>query len=420
MELQRTVTILLPDDSDLRRTLAAFTEVQQAVSAACFAGGEPLGAIGLQRLVYHQVKGRLNSQMTISALRLVAGAYASARKGRARRLRLEAARKARCVRKGWACKERPIKPLSVCRFTRPAALFLVGTRGRDADFRADGTLAIWTVAGRKRLPYTIPAALRPLFAAARAIDSITVIERNGRLYGRVAVTLDIPEPAGTCPVGVDLNETNAVVAVDAEGRELFVTGLAVKVANRRTAHTVSRLQARKATRKAAGQDTRSVRRVCKRLSRRRARRTRDFARCTAKRLVAWAPKDAVLVFEDLSGLGAPERGLKKGPALRRRLALWQHGAIRHAVANKAQLAGVRIAEVDPAYTSQTCNGCGRRGIRKRHAFTCPACGYTAHADLNAARNIRDRFVQFRLDREPSISPEARSPETGKPPALSVG
>jgi len=231
--------------------------------------------------------------MTISALRLVAGAHAGAVRNRRRRLR-----------KGWTSRERAIKPLSVCQFTRPAALFLVGTRGRDADFRADGTLAIWTVDGRTRLPYTIPPALRSMFAAAQEIDSVTVIERQGRLYGRVAITLDVPEPAGTSPVGIDLNETNALVAVDAEGRELFVTGLAVKVQNKRTARAVSRLQAKKATRKAADQDTRSVRRVCKRLSRCRARRTRDFARCTAKRLVAWSPADAVLVFEDLGGLGA--------------------------------------------------------------------------------------------------------------------
>ena len=86
--------------------------------------------------------------------------------------------------------------MGVCRFERPAALFLVGERGRDADFRADGTLSIWTVAGRKRINYTIPPALRPLFEAAKEIDSVTVIERKGKFYGRVALTLEAPEPSG--------------------------------------------------------------------------------------------------------------------------------------------------------------------------------------------------------------------------------
>jgi len=34
--------------------------------------------------------------------------------------------------------------MGVCRFERMAAMFLVGVRGRDADFRKDGTLSIWT------------------------------------------------------------------------------------------------------------------------------------------------------------------------------------------------------------------------------------------------------------------------------------
>ena len=100
-----------------------------------------LARVELQRVVYEQVKGTLSSQMTITALRLVAGAYASAKRNYARRVRAEAKRKARREAKGWTYKARTIKPVSVCRFERQAALFLVGERSRDADFRADGTLS---------------------------------------------------------------------------------------------------------------------------------------------------------------------------------------------------------------------------------------------------------------------------------------
>lgn len=382
METQRTLTILLPDDSDIHQTVLAFQQVQQELSAPCYNAGHPLGPLALQRTCYHQIKGTLNAQMTISAMRLTAGAYASARSN-----------------------GKPAKhPFA---FRRARALFLIGKRGRDADFRADGTLSIWTVAGRKRVSYTIPDYFYPMFEAATELDSLTVTVRNGKLMGRLTVTLPVPEPAGVIPVGIDLNETNALVAADPDHRTLFISGKAIKVKNRRTFKTRNRLKRKLAAKKAERRSTRSVRRTLKRLGRQQSNRTATFAKRVAKTLVTWAPANAVLVFEDLH-LPQPERGKMKGTSIRRRLSEWQRGAIRRAVESKAQLAGLAIAEVNPAYTSKTCSRCGLRGKRKRHAFTCPHCGFTEHADVNAAYNIRDRFTAFRGSGLMSSSPEAQS------------
>jgi hypothetical protein len=84
------------------------------VSEVAFNGAKPLRTVELQRAVYDQVKGTLSSQMTITALRLVAGAYASAKRNYARRMQAEAKRKARCEAKGWADKPRHIKGLWAC------------------------------------------------------------------------------------------------------------------------------------------------------------------------------------------------------------------------------------------------------------------------------------------------------------------
>lgn len=405
MQIQRTVTILLPDDADLKATIAAFRGVQQVVSPIAFCNGKPMSAMKLHRACYQDVKGTLNSQMTITALRLVVGAYTSSLSNRKRRLKKEAKRKARHLARGWNYKPRQIRPLGLCDFKNPMAMFLVGNRGRDAGFHKDGVVSIWTLAGRKHIAYTVPDNFRPMFDSAVEIDSVTVIERGGKLLGRVALTREILAPANISPVGIDLNETNALVAVDAGGRELFITGHATKVRNRRTADVVGRIQKKLATHKARKHDTRSVRRVLKRLGRRRSRRTQDFARVAAKTLCRWAPQDAVLVFEDLQ-MQQPEKGLTRGARLRQRLSLWQHGAIRDAVTNKAQLMGLGVTFVDPAYTSKNCSRCGLRGVRKRHSFVCPHCSHWQHADINAATNIRSKFVQLRLDGALSIAPEA--------------
>ncbi len=56
---------------------------------------------------------------------------------------------------------------------------------------------------------------------------------------------------------------------------------------------------------------------------------------------------------------------------------------------KAAWAGRRAVAVPPAYTSQTCSGCGvivKKGLSVRWHF-CPECGTSLHRDHNAAKNI---------------------------------
>ncbi|HEU4782306.1 MAG TPA: transposase [Ktedonobacterales bacterium] len=59
------------------------------------------------------------------------------------------------------------------------------------------------------------------------------------------------------------------------------------------------------------------------------------------------------------------------------------------LAAKAAYAGRRVVAVPPAYTSQTCSGCGvvvTKGLSVRW-HSCPDCGTSLHRDHNAARNI---------------------------------
>ena len=64
------------------------------------------------------------------------------------------------------------------------------------------------------------------------------------------------------------------------------------------------------------------------------------------------------------------------------------------LAFKAVCAGKRAVAVPPAYTSQTCSGCGvivHKGLSVRW-HSCPDCGTSLHRDHNAAKNI-ERFGQ---------------------------
>lgn len=75
------------------------------------------------------------------------------------------------------------------------------------------------------------------------------------------------------------------------------------------------------------------------------------------------------------------------------------GRIRSMTKYKAVWAGGECVEVDARHTSQRCSECGKHpqdaeatehlphGRVTRNRFICPLCGYEAHADINAARNV---------------------------------
>ena len=60
---------------------------------------------------------------------------------------------------------------------------------------------------------------------------------------------------------------------------------------------------------------------------------------------------------------------------------------------KAERAGIPLVKVDPRHTSQACSQCGSVDARSRKTqaeFRCVDCGHRAHADVNAAINIKRR------------------------------
>ena len=85
----------------------------------------------------------------------------------------------------------------------------------------------------------------------------------------------------------------------------------------------------------------------------------------------------------------PGKGAKAKAGLNRVILDTGWGSLRTMLEQKAP----RVIAVNPAYTSRTCHACGVESSRSRFSrdrFRCVACRHAAHADLNAARNIRRR------------------------------
>jgi putative transposase len=74
---------------------------------------------------------------------------------------------------------------------------------------------------------------------------------------------------------------------------------------------------------------------------------------------------------------------------------------------KAEEAARTVVEVDSRFSSQECSRCGHVAgeSRWRRRFCCVGCGYSNHADVNAALVIRGR-AQLARKSEPYPAEEA--------------
>jgi putative transposase len=80
---------------------------------------------------------------------------------------------------------------------------------------------------------------------------------------------------------------------------------------------------------------------------------------------------------------------------RRDLHNWNFYQLEQFITYKAQAKGIKVEYVDSRYTSQKCSRCGyisRSNRQFQSIFKCKQCGFSLNADLNAARNIRQNYL----------------------------
>jgi len=188
-------------------------------------------------------------------------------------------------------------------------------------------------------------------------------------------------------LGVDLGVVNLATTSDS------TTHSGEQIESCRTCYAKrrQRLQQAASACQQGGKRPKTIRRALKRLAHREARFRRDVNHRISKTLVAVAQGTVRgIALEDLQDIRARSRFQR---SQRARMTGWAFAQLRSFVEYKAVLAGIPVILVDPAYTSQECNVCTHRAKANRRGqavFSCHRCGYTTHADINAAQNIRKR------------------------------
>ena len=133
----------------------------------------------------------------------------------------------------------------------------------------------------------------------------------------------------------------------------------------------------------------SAKRKLKRLSGYEKRFSLNENHKIAKQLVTM-PYD-IFVLEDLKGI---HKQKSKGKIINKWLSNWSFWQLEQLLTYKAEALGKQIVKVDARYTSQKCSRCSLidKSNRKGSHYVCERCGYREHADVNAAKNIRNNFI----------------------------
>ncbi|MCW3100015.1 MAG: transposase [Chthonomonadaceae bacterium] len=151
---------------------------------------------------------------------------------------------------------------------------------------------------------------------------------------------------------------------------------------------------------------RKAKKVVRRVNERIKNRRHDFVHQTARRLVNRFGLIAVEELQIDNMIRCPKatpnpdnegeflpNGAAAKAGLNKSIADAGWGMFRYALTYKAESAGRVVVNINPAYTSQDCSGCGYRPpkedqktLRDRIHF-CPRCGLTLDRDTNSARTL---------------------------------
>jgi IS605 OrfB family transposase len=342
------------DHAALLRTLETFNAACNAIADVAHEHRQA-NKIALQKLVYYDIRERfgLSSQMVIRAIAKVSEAYK---------------------------RDKKIKPT----FRLHGAMTY---DKRICTFPTPDSVSLLTLDGRVVVPFRFGAYAEGMLQRTRGQCDLLYRKHSNTFF--LAITVDAPEPTPDDTsdyLGVDLGVITLAATADGEFLNHSTGPKHAHINQVRARYSRFRAKLQK-------KGTKSAKRLIRKRGGREKRFGRDINHCLSKALVQTAKgTQRGIALEDLQGI-RERAGKTVSKRQRSVLHSWAFFQRRTFIAYKAALAGVPVVCVNPAYTSQTCSRCGhceRANRRSQAKFLCVSCGYSAHADLNAAANIRDR------------------------------
>ncbi len=245
--------------------------------------------------------------------------------------------------------------------------------------RTAGTVSIAVLDARIVMSFVIGDHHRHLLQ--NRLRQADLVQRDSVFY--LMVVAEVAQPAkieATACLGIDLGIVN--IATTSEGQTF--SGADIDRNRKRRARGRRTHQKR---------GSRKSKRRLKKLAGKQARYQKAVNHKISKDIVARATALQVgISLEDLTGI-RQRLEQKVNRSQRLRLGNWGFAQLGTFIGYKAALAGIPVVYIDPRDTSRTCSQCGHceKANRPNQAvFQCVQCGFSLHADHNAAINIAAR------------------------------
>ena len=288
-----------------RELTARYKETANFVSKWVFENDFPLNYAVISREIYYELRALfgLKSQLTQSTMRTVTGAYKT--------VQTQLARKPYRYKDEngvWQKIPRTLEWLQKpIQFKKPFADLV---HNRDYSFVENGELvSINTLSGRVRCTYD-KSRVDEILAQGATLGGAKLLERCGKWYLHIAYEIHVPEEVKASEVihvvGIDRGIRNLAVAYDERGKTTFFDGKAIRAKREQFARLREKLQKK---------NTKSTKRLLKRLEQRENRWMTDANHVLTRALVDRYGANTVFVLEDLEGVSFRKKSLENERSL---------------------------------------------------------------------------------------------------------
>lgn len=234
-----------------------------------------------------------------------------------------------------------------------------------------GSIAsIWSIGGRLKIPFICHNAAYLPYIKGEA----DLVFKKGKFY--LFQTCEVPEE--------DVDDVEDFIGVDFGCKDIVSLSDGTSVSSSWINNYRTKRQQIRSSIQSKG--TKGAKKLLKRLSGKEKTTAKIVNHTISKNIVKKAKSEGKgIAIENLKGIRKrTERKVRREQrGLRSK---WSYDQLRQFIAYKAQLNGVKLMVIPPAYTSQTCHSCMKIGTRKSKNFFCETCG-NFDADTNAAKVI---------------------------------